>query len=523
VVSSAEMHKPVKPLGLWRLAGAAFGGVIGSGWLLTAGSVATIAGPAAVLTWVVGGALLLCVALVMIQVSRLKNTSGGLVWWPVHSSGRVVGTVVAAAVWIVYAANPPSEALAMAQYTSPKISGLYDTHSASLTARGYLFAWAVLLVLCGINLLGVTWFARINTVVTAAKFVVPVVTVILILLSSWSTHNFSAHGGVAPYGYGSALTAITGGGVVYAYTGFQGPFDLGGEADRPTRNLGRSVLLSLILAIVVYTALQIAFVGALPSVAFGKGGWSNLGAFASTPYLTLALFLNLTWFSWVLTADALFSPAGSALVFTSAMAHEVESLALNNLLPDWFHRRFGPRHVLRNALICNLVIGTVLLGFGSWNKIVSSVSMLALFAYAASAIAHVVFTRVKGDRLGLAWRVLSPATFVFATEIVYWARWPLVWRNFALLFGLSMVLHAYRWRFKAGTRLKLRHELRSAAWLPVYFGSLLLLSGIGSFGGLNLLTRPWDSLVAGGVGLACFHWAVRLSTAYVREHPPSLD
>jgi amino acid transporter len=521
---NADRKKASKPLGLWRLTGAAFGGVIGSGWLLGASMTAKIAGPASVLAWLLGGVALLAIALVMVEVSKLKNISGGLVWWPVHSSGRVVGTVAAAAIWIVYAANPPTEALAMVTVTSKSghgIPGLF--RNDSLTFAGYLFALAVLVVLVGVNLLGVAWFARVNTAVTVAKFVVPVVTIGLILYSTLRPNHynhFSTHGALFPRGFGSSLTAITTGGVIYAYTGFQGPFDLGDEVKNPEVNLRRSVVLSLVLAIVVYTALQIVFIGAVPGADLA-GGWSHLhsvrGDITNSPFITLAAGLNLTWFTWVLTADAFFSPAGSALVFTTALAHEIESLSFNKLLHEFFGRRIQPRNVLRNAFLCNLAIGAALLGFGNWGTLVKATSILVLFVYAMTAIPHVVLTQARGEKLTMRWRILTPATFVLASMILYWAGWAWVWRSFAILLGLSAVLHVYRWSNNRNSS-KLRDELRAAVWMIGYFGGLLLLSGLGSFGGINLLTKPWDSLSAAGVALASFEWAVRLSNTYVDNH-----
>ena len=83
--------------GLVALLALAAGGIIGSGWLLGGYSAASIAGSWAWLCWLLGGALMCVVALVMVELGRNAPENGGLVSWPSKSSGPFVGVVVAAA------------------------------------------------------------------------------------------------------------------------------------------------------------------------------------------------------------------------------------------------------------------------------------------------------------------------------------------------------------------------------------------------------------------------------------------
>ena len=57
-----------RDLGYWQLTAIGLGGVIGSGWLLGALYAANAAGPASLITWVVGGLALLVIALVMVEL-----------------------------------------------------------------------------------------------------------------------------------------------------------------------------------------------------------------------------------------------------------------------------------------------------------------------------------------------------------------------------------------------------------------------------------------------------------------------
>ncbi|MGC1184667.1 MAG: APC family permease, partial [Candidatus Dormiibacterota bacterium] len=49
-------------MSVWQLFFLSMGGIIGSGWLFAALSAAATAGPAAIVSWVIGGVLVLLVA-----------------------------------------------------------------------------------------------------------------------------------------------------------------------------------------------------------------------------------------------------------------------------------------------------------------------------------------------------------------------------------------------------------------------------------------------------------------------------
>ena len=505
-----------KDLGFWQLTAIAFGGVIGSGWLLGAMVAASTAGPASLITWLVGGLALLVIALVMVELGGSRPLSGGLVRWPFLSSGRLVATLAGWGIWIAFATNPPSESAALLQYSSAHISGLYNTGDRELTARGILVAVVLMLILVAVNWFGVLLFARVNLAVTIAKFVVPTATVALFAAAGFHGSNYSDHGGFAPYGYSAPLSAIATAGIIYAYTGFQGPLDLSGEARDPARDVPRAVITALVLSIVLYLALEVVFLG---TVHVGAGGWAGINL--SSPYAQIAVTLNLSWFSWVLYADSIFSPGGSALVFTAETSREVYSLSRNRFLPEWF-AHVHDSGVPRRALGANFVIGLVfLLTLHSWEKLIAATSILGLFAYSISAISVAGFGRAEPERAAN-WvrgsRVLAPLGFVLATLIFYWSGWTELKLAVPVLLAAILVylFDAARHGFDG------RDALRGV-WLPVYLGALLLVSYLGAqaFGGNDTIRGPWDSVVVAGIGAVAYVAGVTSSVSHLRQHPSS--
>lgn len=500
-------------MGYWSLTAVAFGGVIGSGWLLSPMHAAVSAGPASLITWVVGGVALMLIALVMVEMGATMPEAGGLVRWPLHTSGRLVATLVGWGIWVAYATNPPSESAAMLQYMSKYVPGLF--HGGRLTVVGVLCGLAFMAVFVVVNWFGVKLFAHVNLAVTIAKFAVPAITVVALIVSGFHRSNFTAHGGFAPYGYAAPLSAIATAGVIYAYTGFQGPIDLAAEAKDPKRDIPRAVMTALILSMVVYLALQLAFVGAIPG-SYLLHGWQGIDL--NSPFAQLAASLNLTWLTWILYGDAIASPAGSAMVFTAETSREVYALGKNRLLPDSVAMVHPGSGVPRRALLVNFVVGAAfLLPFGNWQSIVAATSILGLFAYSISVVAEASVRRADPGRMAN-WvkgtRIIAPVAFVIATLIFYWAGWHEVRVALPVLF-VSVLLYAYQ---------QVRHDqdlrdLLNGLWLVVYLVLLLVMSAIGSFGGSKWIPAPWDSVVVAAIGAVAYVRGTHDAARHIAAHP----
>jgi amino acid transporter len=247
-------------LGFWSLTATSFGGIIGSGWLFGAFYGAQIAGPASLISWVIAGLAVALVALVLIELGATRPEAGGTVRWPLYANGRLVGTIVGWFTLLTLASN--TEVLAVLQYATHYWPWLF--HGDSLSIGGILIAAGLLAVLTVINWFGIRLFARINTAITAIKFIVPAITIIALLASGFHTDHLTNHGGFAPNGWSAVLSAVATGGLIYSVNGFQPPVDLSGESRNPRRDVPRSILTAIAAAVLLYLLLQFAFIVAIP-------------------------------------------------------------------------------------------------------------------------------------------------------------------------------------------------------------------------------------------------------------------
>ena len=511
-------------LGYWSLVATGIGSVIGSGWLFSAMYAAQTAGPAAMIAWVIGGAVMLAVALVFAELGMVHPESGGLVRYPLYSNGRFAASIVGWSMWVTYVANPPTEASGVVQYASSYIPGLFSHDQ--LTFAGILCAIVLMAVFVVVNYFGVQFFARSNNIVTSVKIFIPMLTIVLLFVSGF-THsrgaggsaNFEAGGGFAPYGIGAALGTIATAGMVFAYTGFRNIVELSGEVRNPRRNIPASLITTILGAIVLYLLLQLAFVFGVPQHLLGKG-WGGVNF--DSPFAQLAMLLGMTWLYWILIADSMVSPSGSGIVFTASNARNVFGLAKNRFLPAWLtkvHQRSG---VPRRALLLNFLVGILfLLPLPSWHSIIGVTGTLIAFTFSIGSVSVVAFRRSglteRSARLpGMT--VIAPFAFIVSTLVIYWVPWSQLVLTIPII-GVGLIWYAV-------TYVLQRHspgDLVGGVWLVAYLIVMYGVSAIGGFGGLDLIASPWDSVVVAVLAAGLFIWGTQSGTRYMRSRPELVE
>src|SRR5579864_4575180 len=148
-----EAVPPVSDRGLRRhisgvqLIWVSVGSIIGSGWLFSALFAAQVAGPSAVLTWVIGTAAVAVLALVHAELGGMFAVSGGTARFPHYAFGSIAGFTMGWATWLSQVTTVPIEVEATLQYSSNWLPWLTqsDRGTVSLTTPG--IGVAVLLIL----------------------------------------------------------------------------------------------------------------------------------------------------------------------------------------------------------------------------------------------------------------------------------------------------------------------------------------------------------------------------------------
>jgi amino acid transporter len=200
------------------------GSVIGSGWLLGALNATTIAGPAAILSWVIGAAAVMLLALVIAELGSMRPVGGGNARYPHFAFGSLIGFGMGWIYWLGSVTLAPVETEAALQYATKYVNdwiGINLVHSSGgtdvLTAWGYLAAAILMLLFTILNLYGVSRLTRVNTAIVWWKIAIPLITIVAIAVTQFKGSNFSAGDGFAPNGFHGILAAVATGGVIFSF------------------------------------------------------------------------------------------------------------------------------------------------------------------------------------------------------------------------------------------------------------------------------------------------------------------
>jgi amino acid transporter len=514
----ASRRRLRRDIGVVGLLFTSVGSIIGSGWLFGALTATKIAGPAALLSWVIGGAAMILLALVHAELGGMYPVAGGSARFPHYAFGSLAGFAGGWFAFLGAVTTAPIEVEAALQYSSNYVSGLTTIHNGSvvLTATGYLVAGVLMLLFSVINVMGVKWLSETNKVAVWWKIAIPVLTVIAIGATAFHKSNFTAGGGFMPFGWKGVFTAVASGGVIFAYLGFEQAIQLGGESKKPRRDIPLAVIGSMLLGVVLYILLQIAFLGGLSPSSLTHG-WTDV-AFSGNgatygPFAGLATALGLSWLATLLYIDAIVSPGGTGLLYVGTSSRISFALARNRYIPRAFSE-LSPRGVPFLAIAFSFLCGMIVfLPFPGWQQLVGFITSATVLAYGTAPLALGALRREVPDhdrpfRLP-GGALLAPAAFVVANELILFSGWNVVWKLLvAILIGFALLAIS-----AATSSPEHRPSLDWAAgvWLAPYLVGLGVVSYLGSFGGpANVLPFGWDVLVMALFSLAIYFLAVRM-------------
>ena len=506
-------------VGAWALMFTGLGSIIGSGWLFGAWRAAMLAGPGAIWAWVIGAVVVLFIAVTYAELGAMFPESGGMVRYGQYSHGSLVGFIAAWANWIAIVSVIPVEAEASVQYmASWKWAWAQDLYhrlpggTGELSHTGLMIAALLVVVYFLLNYWSVKLFAKTNTAITLYKLIVPALTAIALMATSFHPENFhvGAHGGPHAISLSAVLTAVAISGIVFSFNGFQSPVNLAGEARDPGRSVPFAVIGSIVLSAIVYLLLQAAFLGAVDPAQLAQGGWASLAY--SSPFAQLALALNLNWLALLLYSDAFISPSGTGATYTATTSRMIYGMQRNGTLPAVFgkvHPRWG---IPRPAMWLNLAVSFVFLFFfRGWATLAEVISVATIISYLTGPVSVSVLRRTAPE-LHRPLRVpglilVAACAFVFSTELLYWARWP---RTGEIILLMVVALPIWLYYALQRGRPHLAQQLRGAAWIIAYLPVIAALSWAGSekFGGRGYLPFGWDLLAVAVVALGFFVWGM---------------
>jgi amino acid transporter len=499
---------------------AAIAGIMGSGWLFGPFFAAKVAGPAAILSWVLGGGLMILIAITFAELATAFPVAGGSVRFLHFSHGPLVSFTMAWIAWLSSSAVAPIETLAMLQYASSYYPGL--THMVGgvsvLTKIGFTVAAFLMMFMCIVNYFGIRFLSKANSIIVFFKLAVPITTIIFLITHVFHFNNITAIG-FAPMGLKGILAALPTAGVIFSFIGYSPAIQLAGETKNPQRAIPFAIIGALLIAITIYVLLQIAFIEAVKPEDF-QNGWNNLMLSEGGPFVAIATSLGAVWMVWVIMSGATIAPFGTALIYTASASRIAYAMGENGYVPKSLQllNRFG---VPAKMIAINYVVGLLLfLPFPSWQQMVSFLVGAFVFSYGVGPLALIVLRKTmplhpRPFKVPCA-RLTCFLAFYVCNLIIFWTGWMIVSKMMlAIILGYGFLAI-----FKLSAQGRsLNLEWKSAWWIFPYIFVMTLLSYCGSFGGgQNYLPFGWDFLVIAIVTLLVFESAARSGVTHYEAH-----
>lgn len=463
---------------------ASLGSIIGSGWLFGALHAAVQAGPWSVLSWMIGAAAILLLAFVFAELSTMFPNSGAMVHMTHVSHGDLVGKIWSWILFLAFVSVPPVEVSAVLTYSNNYIPGLIEPHTGLMTGTG--MGWAALLLagVVALNFLAVRWVLAINSAATWWKLVIPIATIGILMAYSFHPSNMVAQTASTPKS--GIFTAVATAGIVFSFLGFQQAIALAGETRNPNRYVPIALISSVLIGMLIYVGLQIAFITALNPADIGNG-WGHLrftGMFG--PLAAIAVGVGALWWAVVLYVDAIISPLGTAFIYTTASPRIIMAAGEMGNAPEHVVQlnRHGVPWV---GLVITYFVGVVFFfPFPSWQKLVSAVSLITVLSYSIGPLILLHLRKALPDaprpfRLRAA-GIIAPVAFISSNWIIYWTGYAVTEWMFGAVFAYIAVYLAWH-----AVRLRPLRELglRQAWWVLPYLAGMWVVSYLGPAGAMG--------------------------------------
>lgn len=286
----------------------AIGGAIGTGLLLGSGAAVQTAGPAIILTFILGAFVAFAVGMALGEMSSLHPAAGAFGVYAEMYLSQWAGFVSRYGYWFCLLMATGADLVASAIYM-----GYWFPHVPVLA---WVAGFAVLLLF--INFLDVhnfgsfeSWFAMIKVVVIVAFIAIGAA----LLFSGRAPEHYTTNGGFLPRGPAAPLLALAF--VLFNFQGTESVAICSGEARSP-RDIVRATFLTVIALTFIYVCASAVLVGIVPWNAVGVTESPFVTVFRVTHIPAISAVMNFVVLTAALSGANALIYSGSRMLYSLA-------------------------------------------------------------------------------------------------------------------------------------------------------------------------------------------------------------
>ena len=446
--------KPKRSIGLLGATAIGVGAIVGGGILALSGVAFSLTGPSAVLAFALNGLIALITALSFAELATAFPQSGGT-----YAFAKRVLTVRAAFAigWVVWFASIVAAALYAAGFAAFLIEGVHVLAGSKLTWLKDAWVLPVVAILSSAACAGfmIRSSGGSGLIMNALKVIVFVVLIIggcVMYIGS----DASAIEQFTPFFANGALGLIQAMGATFiALQGFDLIAAVAGEVKDPQRNLPRSMLYALGIALLVY--LPLLCIIPIVGVAANASIQQEAAAAPDTIIATAVGHYLGNFGYWLVIIAGILSMASALLANIFAAARIAQAMARDRTLAvsmERVHKRFGTPHIA--IFVTAGIAACILLAVGDVAAAGSASSLIFLIAFSLTHLLCIITRKRKpqhnGFRMPL-WPYLPGIGAALCFSLAVYQAISVPSAGVVTLIWLSIGAFAYAWLF--GKRAKI--------------------------------------------------------------------
>ena len=426
-----------KDMGLFMATMLVCGNMIGSGVFMLPATLAEVSGPlATILAWILTTIGSVLVAISFANLGSKFPETGGAYQYVKEAFGEFAGFLSA---WLYWNGSWIGNTAILVTLTS---------YSAAIfpflnhPIYSIIYSSAILWTVTILNIVGVKQAGKIQSLTTVFKIVFFALFIIVAFLN-FDKNNLIP---LLPENKGLETISLAATTTLWAFIGLESATVAAGEIKDPEKNVKRSTIYGLVISAVIYLAISIASMGAMPNEVLAKS------TAPLTDILTKALGSSV---GIVISAIVVVSILGTTIGWILATARVSYAAGQDGVFP----KIFGKVSSKYNTPVYSLVISSALVNIllitnyqrsmvsaFAFITILATLSYLPVYLLSVSAEIMIMFRTEKkiSIRMFVAKSILPLLAFIYTVWTIYGSGAEIVmWGFILMLLGVPFYIYNY--------------------------------------------------------------------------------
>ncbi len=481
-------------------------GAVGTGILFSSAAMTGVAGPASLLSWLLGGIFYLFIGFTFVELSATYPEAGGPSRYALYTHGWFTNLINSFGDLIWYLFIAPIEAFAIIDGLTIFYPSLV-TSSGAPTVAGAGLAVLLLLLMIPFNYFGTKVFGKSTFGLGIVKLAFYIAVAFGLAATIFHTVNFTIYGGVAPFGFAGIFAATPF--AMFAFGGIRVLPDYA-EETKNYKKLPLAIVIVVIGQLLIYLLFDFVFVSGIDWARLGitPGNWAEVASILGNPFITMSHDYNAPFLFVLTIIVGIIGPFVVGYVYLGGGSRIVYAMSRTRIMPQiakFLHKKFIIPYW---ALIIIAAVGAFLTFLAAplpnIYTLIEDAVVAGYLGFSVNPVALYV-TRLQHETR---WRlpggyIIAPIGFGAAALIIFWSGWISVYYAVLILTGavilFGIILPAIRGTWKRDLK-----NVPNSLWYIFYIAFLLIMTYIGSDGAKDYVSFYVATAITVAVSLAVF-------------------